>query len=358
MKSDLAERLLKEVMDWSTAEFIERVRDLQVLAAVKYDEYGNYRPGSKFVENLAGWLNQFPKERRRTALDFVLKNLVFVSEVEMNHLISLVYPEVIEPALRARIAKADGISEHRIAEIRRQPSFASLRRRSLIIGASDGARLDRLRRSSTVLSHEQFFPGTSPTPALLKPMTEKIIGALGSDAQPSFAHVFLVDDFAGSGRTLLRRDKEEVLVGKLGRLRELLEQSVEAGFLDDVQHVTVILYCASQQSIDHLERLLPEAGLDGWDIGYIQLLPEFVRVDRQSPEMTQLCHDFFDPDSEDAHKGATPIGYSDCALPLVLSHNTPNNSICLLWMDTSEGVDGQGLAALFPRYERHHPDRP
>lgn len=358
MKSDLAERLLNEVMGWSTGEFIERVRDLQALAAVKYDEYGNYRAGSKFVENLAGWLSQFPRERRRTALDFVLRQLVFISEVEMNHLITLVYPEVIEPVLRSRIAAAEGLSEHRIAEIRRHPSFIDLRRRSLIIGASDGARLDRLRRSSAVLSHEQFFPGTSPTPALVRPMTKKIIEALGAGAPRSFAHVFFVDDFAGSGRTLLRDDDSGGFVGKLQRLREPLEQSAEERVLDDVENVTIILYCASQQAIEHLSELMPKAGLGQWQIRHIQLLPRLIRVDAQSPEMIELCRDFFDPDSEDAHKGATPIGYSDCALPLVLSHNTPNNSVCLLWMHTTDEHNDDGLTALFPRYERHHPDRP
>lgn len=31
------------------------------------------------------------------------------------------------------------------------------------------------------------------------------------------------------------------------------------------------------------------------------------------------------------------LGYGGCALPLVLDHNTPNNSVALLWAETEAG---------------------
>ena len=90
------------------------------------------------------------------ALDFVMNRLVFISETEMRHLISLVPTTIIDPILRARIADAHGLASYRIAEIERHDDFVALRRKSLVLGASDGARLDRLRRVSR-LSHEQFL---------------------------------------------------------------------------------------------------------------------------------------------------------------------------------------------------------
>ena len=42
------------------------------------------------------------------------------------------------------------------------------------------------------------------------------------------------------------------------------------------------------------------------------------------------------------------FGYGDGALPLVLSHNTPNNSILVLWQD-----DDDHYPSLFPRINRH-----
>jgi hypothetical protein len=101
VKSELAEELLDKLMGWDRAAFQEKVRRLEALATYKFDEYGNFRPGVKFFESLAAWLAQFedPKDRA-TALDFVLDRLIFISDVEMTHLIELVYPDHIELVLR------------------------------------------------------------------------------------------------------------------------------------------------------------------------------------------------------------------------------------------------------------------
>ena len=41
-------------------------------------------------------------------------------------------------------------------------------------------------------------------------------------------------------------------------------------------------------------------------------------------------------------------GFANCALPVVLSHNTPNNSIYVLW-----GPENSEFFGLFPRVSRH-----
>jgi len=41
-------------------------------------------------------------------------------------------------------------------------------------------------------------------------------------------------------------------------------------------------------------------------------------------------------------------GYGDCGLPVVLHHNTPNNSLALLW-----SYDDRAVRGLFPRVQRH-----
>ena len=46
-------------------------------------------------------------------------------------------------------------------------------------------------------------------------------------------------------------------------------------------------------------------------------------------------------------------GYADCALPIVLDHNTPNNSLSIIWA-TTEGDDGaHAMVPLFQRRDRH-----
>jgi len=63
--------------------------------------------------------------------------------------------------------------------------------------------------------------------------------------------------------------------------------------------------------------------------------------------------DYYDNHASDKHiaVGGTQdarLGFAGCALPLVLAHNTPNNSIYLLW-----GPQSYRPFGLFPRVSRH-----
>jgi hypothetical protein len=61
---------------------------------------------------------------------------------------------------------------------------------------------------------------------------------------------------------------------------------------------------------------------------------------------------YFDPAADDEHGEVGGVskryGFADCRLPVVLSHNTPNNSLFLLWAEAEHSVRG-----LFPRVSRH-----
>lgn len=361
MRSELAEELLDKLMRWDRTAFAEKVRRLEAMATHKWDEYGNFRPGVKFFESLAAWLHQFDdRADRAIALDFVLDRMVFISDAEMTHLIELVYPDHMEAVLLRRVAEATGISPFQVAKLVEHPDFAALRRRSLVLGASDGARLDRLRRSAPFLSHEQFLQSSEPPNDLIEPMVGKLAEALRKqqhDAPATFAHIFLVDDFAGSGETLLRIEDGE-RKGKLHKLHAAIERLCEADLLADEIDVTLILFVASEQADDHVISTLVAAGLPSWEVRVVQRLPSSTRVDRTDPAMADLADRFYDEILTDEHKGRAALGYADCALPLVLSHNTPNNSISPLWADTTDEPDSLRRLALFPRYERHHRDRP
>ena len=47
------------------------------------------------------------------------------------------------------------------------------------------------------------------------------------------------------------------------------------------------------------------------------------------------------------------LGYADCALPIVLEHNTPNNSVPLLWAETTGNGGAHPMRPLFFRRDRH-----
>lgn len=361
MKSDLAERLLQSLMDWDVPRFAFEVGRLQFLAERKYDEYGQYRPGVKFAENLARWLEQFTPEERDVAYSFVMERLVFVSDVEMGHLIDVAYPDYIEQIFLDYVSSELAVPRWHVRRLKDDPAFASVRRRSLFLGMSDGARLDRLRRSCQ-LSHEQFSQDYTISDEQLERMREELERALKEQdliGDPAFQHIFLVDDFSGSGRTIIRWGDEEGLVkGKAHRFNNRLQELLSEGeaFAEDPQ-VTILLYVASEQAEDHVRRMLDATGLGHWNVVVVQRIARSSRVDRTDPNMAELCIEYFDPATVDTHKDRAPIGYSDCALPLVLSHNTPNNSVCLLWAESPEQSD-LDRRALFPRYERHHKDRP
>ena len=62
---------------------------------------------------------------------------------------------------------------------------------------------------------------------------------------------------------------------------------------------------------------------------------------------------YFDSDVVDEHykKGKHDLpylGFNECALPLVLNHNSPNNSVAILWLPADKKYKG-----LFPRISRH-----
>lgn len=361
MRSELAEHLLGRLMQWDREAFAERVRQLEALASHKWDEYGNYRPGVKFFESLAAWLHQFPTiEERAAALDFVLEHMVFISDAEMKHLIEIVYPDFMEPVLLRRTSEKTGISRRRVSQLVAHDEFRALRRRSLVLGASDGARLDRLRRSAPVLSHEQFLQSSEPPLDLISPMLEKLGVALehhGLTAPATFGHVFMIDDFSGSGKTMLRVDSGQVK-GKLKKLQDALGGLHTAGAVAEDVDVTVILYVASEQAKRHIDDHLASTDLPEWQLRVVHLIPEWMRVDLCAPVMAELSRTYYDDVLTDEHKDEVPLGFADCALPLIMSHNTPNNSISLLWADTTDEPGSHQRRALFPRYERHHQDRP
>ena len=176
---------------------------------LKYDEYQQYKPGSRFVENLCAWLNQFDKgTERNIAFNFLLKNLVFISISEMHRLIETAYYECILPLFKddaAVLCQEAGMEgcEQRITEL--------FKTKALFLAMSDGARIDVLRRIAR-LDHEQVFvtydlPEQKFTKIISeanKRVTEKETDAEVINKLPrSFGHIFLLDDFSGSGISYL-----------------------------------------------------------------------------------------------------------------------------------------------------------
>jgi hypothetical protein len=360
MRDDLAEKVLAHVMSWDSAQIAQFGACLQDLARYKYDEYEGFGPGEKFVESLAAWLWQLEPGERADAIHFVLTSLVFVSRLELDHVIGMVYPDVIRPILIRRAAQELSLPPYKVAKITASREFRELERKTLVLGLADGSRLDRLRRASPKLSHEQVYLAPEIGDDTRQSMHQKLTEALQKrdlDGPAEFRQVILVDDFSGSGYTLLHWEKGR-WDGKLVRLKKHLNELITDKLVASDAAVCLILYLASASAYCTLKERIDRARF-GWDLEVVQILPDFLSQNGKS--IAALSQKYFDPVLRDEHKdkGGNPaLGFGGVALPVVLHHNTPNNSVGLLWADTSERDDGANRRALFPRRERHNPERP
>jgi len=373
MREALAERLLAQVMSWKPEDVADERPLLQAMAALKYDEYQQFAPGMRFVESLARWLQQFSsEEERRAAYDFVKYRLVFFSAAEIVHLVTIAYPDYIRPLLIRRAAESIGVAERYVTRVANSKEYRALCRQCLFLGLSDGARIDTFRRATNrELSHEQIWQTYEMSPgkgdSILSRLRSDLVPVTGKNAEADaslFRMVFLLDDFSGSGRTYLRKENErKPLEGKIAWFWDQLLSQDTLGKLVNLKdlHVGIVLYIATQHAVNHLQPLLKELSEDRpgvrFDIYVVHLLDDKVRLNAQrDAAFLELAEKHYDERAQDEHtlKGGTKDlkqGFAGCGLPVVLSHNTPNNSMFLLWADPdSEPLQVRGL---FPRINRH-----
>jgi len=367
MRDALAERLLAEVMRWSPEDVALERPDLQAMAAYKYDEYQQFLPGMRFVESLAIWLGKFDTlKERRVAYDFIKKRLIFISDAEMHHLVSIAYPDHIHPIILGKAATLLGLPNYQVAKIANSDEFKLLRRKSLFLGLSDGARFDELRRASG-LSNEQFYVDYRIA-GVIEDLSNKLnedVKALGLQPREadkvSFELIFLINDFSASGDTLLRMEDQPT--GKLAKAVEILMDLQKSDMplvsRDNVE-IFIILYIATTKALQTLEEripiLLPKA-CPPCKVHPVYELSDDIKVSPQNaPDFDSMMVKYYDPSIMDPHliKGGPDVihGYAGCSLPVVLTHNTPNNSVYLLWADQ----DNLCTRALFPRVSRHRED--
>ena len=368
MREALAERLLATVMNWTPEDVANERPLLQAMAALKYDEYQQFAPGIRFVESLASWLRQFETDiERRTAFDFVKSRLVFFSSAEIAHLVTIAYPDHIRPLLINRAAQTLGVPECLVGKIANSNEFQYLRRQCLFLGLSDSARIDIFRRATnTELSHEQIWQTYEMSTEKVNDMLIKLHKDLLPNISPNsekdirFEMVFLLDDFYGSGRSCLRRDDSgKLMEGKIAKFLEQigLRSELKALFSENF-YIGIVLYIATKRALDHINELLPELLKPfpqiSCKVHVVNLLDDSVSLDEaRDKNFLDLANSYYDSNVEDDHTriGGTDLkrGFGGCALPIVLSHNTPNNSMFLLWANPDE----LNVHGLFPRVTRH-----
>jgi hypothetical protein len=370
MNNQLAEELLSKVMNWGPTDFNRVGLPLQAMASYKYDEYQQFSPGMRFTESLASWLSQFSPDERSAALEFIYRKLVFISTAEMNHLVSIAYPDCIRPILLDLAAAKTGVNKWEKKKIAGSLAFRLLQRKTLFLGLSDGARTDVFRRVNLQLSNEQVRLSHEISPERVDGLLKDLRSALIEMEEPAagketadrsdavFEVVVLMDDFSASGISYLRTTEEGAIVGKIGKF--LVHLADEKNHLSKLVvksgcEVIFVLYLATARVEDRLraerEELEKRFGIK-ISIVVVQRLPnEITVVPGTEPQVDALIEKYYDNSNEtdSTWLGGTDLkyGFSACGLPLILGHNTPNNSIGLLW------ADGPQMRSLFPRVTRH-----
>jgi hypothetical protein len=365
MNQRLALHVLDKVMQWDTERATKEFAWLRLMSDFKYDSYRDYVAGARFIECLADWLQQFEQSERETAYKFLRENLVFVGAAEMQHLVERTFPQVIHGCLVTAAASALGIPPYGIwSDPRGAKAYDDVKRKTLFLGLSDGARIDVFRRSNAGrISNEQVVLATQINNAKWDSLLSKLRADL-SDPNARFMFAFLLDDFIGTGTTLLR-EEEGVWDGKLNRFWEDIREVLPTHFQTDWRlfiHHYLATHAASHAVKDRHILALKSKGESNWfrsvEFTFGMVLPKEFPIDKsRHAGFLQLVEKYYDPSIQTKHTdlGGTDVrrGFGSCGLPLILEHNTPNNSIALLWAETIGGNGIPAMRPLFRRRQRH-----
>lgn len=367
--------LIAEVMGWSSeTEATNEYAWLRLMSSVKYDGYSFFRAGIRFIESLATWLKQFDKADRPAAYAFVKRRLVYLSLPEIQCLVDNFIPEIVTPHLREVVASELGVKPYEVwADAKGAQAFDRRLRKVLFIGLSDGSRIDLLRRSNfSRISTEQVVPMMNIDLEKWRDLNKNLVEHPGMAANEKFDDVYLVDDFTASGTTFIRHvDGEwkgkltkfnDLVVGARGALKDRFP--IAENYSLHIHH-----YVSSFQAKRTLAERLQNAAQDwkeksfgSYAITEGHILPEALPLAAPADSETlTLCDKYYDHalfrrlEKHCVQAGMTTMkhGYANCALPVVLDHNTPNNSIPLLWAETPGENGAHAMRPLFFRRDRH-----
>ena len=377
MNSNLANQLLASIMKWDAPTLASERAALEFMGSMKYDAYDRYMPGMRFMSSLVQWLNDIKEEDRDEAYKFIKEKLVFISSMQMNYLVDLLYDSKIRPILLDMSTVETGMPSYKCSSKVVRTRFEIEKRSALVIGLSDGAHTDILRRSAG-FNNEQVLTNYYPDGKKLKDMLDELRKdqKLKGIENPFFRRIFLIDDFTASGKSFIRFDESDgEYHGKLKRIIDELcikgyvekEQKIEhlSYLLNPEQKIQIdILFCiATEKARTNIKRSLDDylksvnwQNKVEFNIHIVQILEDKLSIDiKTDKELVKLLkkdehfvEECVISKSYKVGKNDNPwLGFDECALPVVLGHNTPNNSLPIIWQDAER------FHGLFPRISRH-----
>lgn len=367
MNSSVAGQLLSKVMNWDDATLAGEAPWLLFMASMKYDSYDQYMPGTRFMASLVQWLGQFETiEERQKAYEMVKEKLIFISSTQVTYLVKLLYTTKIKQDIFSQVAEKLGEKQYLVKRIENSSEYKMSTRRSLIVGLSDGAHIDVLRRTAG-FNNDQVLTNYYPS----EDKAQDMIDELAKDEymrdvnDPKFGTLYLIDDFTASGTSFIRIEGDEYK----GKICKVLGDLDAEGSAFNVMfrpksliRIRLLFCIATEYALRYIEEAvnsyLREKDLLGrFDIRIdaVQTINDTISSKVMSDtELMRIAENYFRDSAEVMTKSYCKgkhdfpyLGYNEGALPIILSHNTPNNSLPLLWQYTAN------FKGLFPRVNRH-----
>ena len=378
MNSNLANQLLASIMKWDAPTLAFERAALEFMGNMKYDAYDRYMPGMRFMSSLVQWLNDIEEGDRDKAYKFIKEKLVFISSTQMNYLVDLLYDSKIRTILLNMATAKTGMPSYKRSSKQVCDRFEIEKRSSLVIGLSDGAHTDILRRSAG-FNNEQVLTNYYPDGKKLKDMLDELRKdeKLTGIEKPYFRRIFLIDDFTASGKSFIRYDESD---GKYhGKLKKIIDELCTKSYVEKgqkIEHLSYlldpnqekiqidILFCIATEKSrtkikNNLDEYLKSVNLQDkveFNIHIVQILEEKLSNDiKNDNDLVKVLkkdkhfvEEYVISKSYKVGKNDSPwLGFDECALPVVLAHNTPNNSLPIIWQDAER------FHGLFPRISRH-----
>ena len=377
MNSNLANQLLASIMKWDAPILASERAALEFMGSMKYDAYDRYMPGMRFMSSLVQWLNDIKEEDRNEAYKFIKEKLVFISSIQMNYLVDLLYDSKIRPILLDMSTVETGMPSYKCSSKVVRTRFEIEKRSALVIGLSDGAHTDILRRSAG-FNNEQVLTIYYPDGKNLNDMLDELRKdqKMKGIEEPFFRRIFLIDDFTASGKSFIRFDESG---GEYhGKLKRIIDELCIKGYVEKgqkIEHLSYllnpeqkiqidILFCIATEKARNnikssLEDYLKFVNLQDrveFNIHIVQILENKlsidIKTDKDLVKLLKKDEHFVEEcvisKSYKVGKNDNPwLGFDECALPVVLAHNTPNNSLPIIWQNAER------FHGLFPRINRH-----
>ncbi|MCG3667783.1 hypothetical protein L5F24_07175 [Aliarcobacter butzleri] len=360
MKDNLAASLLSSAMEWDTEDIKNDLIYLQTMAKFKYDSYQNYYPGRKFIESLALWVNQFQKKDRKLALDFIIDKLIFFSNEQIFQFISVSYPMFVQTYILNNFKLNNIVFKYN--KVNESLEYKIAKRKILFLGLSDGSKIEVFRRINN-LDNEQVFVTYDLSDSKIKDLKKDLYECKidGEEIKEEyFNSIYLIDDFSASGLSFLRYDKKSNTFK--GKIQKILKIILDNSLVDPkkVNDINIILYISTEKAksniiqnfskLKEIDKFYEKINLH---LNVVQMIPnESIYSLNSNKTFIEFLEKESNSDWLTKHSevGSTKnpfLGFDECGLPVVLNHNTPNNSLPIIWFG------GKNKQAVFDRISRH-----